>query len=477
MTESWTPSPDRCFDPDPAQRALARDLYATVKDLPIVSPHGHVDPKLLSDPNATFGSPADLFIIPDHYVFRMLYSQGVRLEDLGVPTRDGTPVETDHRKIWQRFGEHFHLFRATPTGLWVHDALANVFGVTEKLNGESAQRIYDQLEARLADAEFSPRALFKRFNIEVLCTTDPATSRLEHHQALRGAAPEMNVRPTFRPDAVVNLQTQGWRENIDQLGAVSGVDIVDYPSFIQALEERRAFFKTMGATATDHAALTAHTERLSEREAGESFAKALQGSVTEADGARFMAHMLLEMARMSVEDGLVMQLHVGSFRNHNAAIFSRFGADMGADIPVQTEWTRGLHALLNAYGNDPRFRLLLFTLDESTYSRELAPLAGHYPALLLGPPWWFYDSVNGMRRFFDRVIETTGLYNTAGFNDDTRAFASIPVRHDIWRRVSCNWLAGHVARGTLDEDDAREMAHDCAVGLARRAYRLEENNA
>lgn len=476
MAKPWQASSDRCFDPDPAQRSIARELYATVKDLPIVSPHGHVDPKLLADPAARFGSPAELFIIPDHYVFRMLYSQGVRMEDLGVPTRDGTVVETDPRRIWQRFAEHFYLFRATPTGLWLKDELIDVFGVTEKLDGESAQHIYDQLEARLAEPEFSPRALFKRFNIEALCTTDPATSKLEHHQALRDGDARMNVRPTFRPDAVVNLQTQGWHENIDRLTAVSAIDVVDYRSFIQALETRRAFFKQMGATATDHAAFTPHTERLSEQEADSIFSRALQRRVTEPDARRFMAHMLLEMARMSAEDGLVMQLHVGSFRDHNSAIFSRFGPDMGADIPVQTEWTRALHALLNDYGNDPRFRLILFTLDESTYSRELAPLAGHYPAVLLGPPWWFYDSVNGMRRYFDRVVETAGLYNTAGFNDDTRAFASIPARHDIWRRVSCNWLAGHVARGLIDEEDAREMAFDCAVRLARRAYNLERND-
>jgi glucuronate isomerase len=473
MTNPWRLDPDRCFDSDPARRAIARDLYTRVKDLPIISPHGHVDPALLSNPDATFGSPADLFIIPDHYVTRMLVSQGVKLEDLGVPTRDGALVETDHRRIWQRFAEHFHLFRGTPTGLWLADELINVFGVTEKLNGESAQRIYDHLVERLAQPECAPRALFKRFNITTLCTTDTASDDLRHHQRLQADCWGMTVRPTFRPDAVVNLQTVGWNEQIERLSAITKVDITDYTSFIRALETQRSFFKEMGATATDHAALTPYTAQLTPTEAGSIFARALWGQTSDEDAVRFTGHMLIEMARMSVEDGLVMQLHVGSFRDHHTSLFERFGPNTGADIPVATEWTRNLRPLLNAYGHDPRFRLILFTLDESTYSRELAPLAGYYPALLLGPPWWFFDSVNGMRRFLDNVIETAGLYNTAGFNDDTRAFASIPTRHDVWRRVSCDWLAGLVTTGLLDIDDAGEMALDCAVGLAKRAYRID----
>jgi glucuronate isomerase len=472
-TKTWRLSPDRCFDPDPAQRDLARQLYATVKDLPLVCPHGHVNPALLADPDARLGSPADLFIIPDHYVFRMLYSQGVRIEDLGVPTQDGTPVESDHRQIWQRFADHFFLFRGTPTGQWLADELINLFGVEEKLDAQSAQRIYDQLEAQLARPEFVPRALFQRFKIEVLCTTDSATDTLDQHQALHEAG-FANIRPTFRPDAVVNMDAPGWRANVERLGAVAGVEIVDYVSFIRALEARRAFFKQMGATATDHSAVTPATARLSEREADAILARGLGGRFENDDAARFTAHMLIELARMSVEDGLVMQLHVGSLRNHNSAVFDRFGLDKGADIPVPTEWIRNLQVLLNAYGNDPRFRLILFTLDESTYSRELAPLAGHYPAVLLGPPWWFFDSVNGMQRYLDLVVETAGLYNTAGFNDDTRAFASIPARHDVWRRTTCNWLAGLAVRGLIDEEDAAEMAQDCAYRLAKRAYNLDD---
>ncbi len=474
MSTATTLSPDRLFSPDPTQRGIARELYATVRDLPIVSPHGHVDPDLLADAKATLGTPAELFIIPDHYVFRMLYSQGVRLEDLGIPTRDGEPVETDHRRVWQRFAENFYLFRGTPTGLWLTDELQSVFGIREKLSGESAQKIYDQLEEKLSRPEYSPRALYKRFNIETLCTTDAATATLEQHSVLRRETWGSQIRPTFRPDAVVNLDAPNWHENIRQLGMVSQIDIVGYSSYIRALETRRTYFKQMGATATDHSALSPRTERLSDHEAGRIFDRALRGEAEAGAAERFTAHMLLEMARMSTEDGLVMQLHVGSYRNHNRNLFERFGPDKGADTPVSTEWTRNLHALLNAYGENPNYRLIVFTLDESTYGRELAPLAGHYPALLLGPPWWFFDSPAGMRRYLDSVVETAGIYNLAGFNDDTRAFASIPVRHDVWRRVTCDWLAGQMVMGIVDEADAAEMALDLAYRLAKRAYRLSD---
>ena len=469
----WKLSPDRCFDADPAQRAVARALYDSVRDLPIVSPHGHVPPALLADPDARFGTPTELFIIPDHYVFRMLYSQGIPLEDLGISSRDGTPVETDHRKIWQRFAEHFYLFRGTPSGLWLADELVTRFGVTERLTGDSAQRIYDHLLAQLARPEFAPRALLDRFKIALLATTDAATDTLEHHRKLR-ADGMPNVIPTFRPDALMNLAHPTWRDQIDALGDVSGINVVGYASYIRALEQRRAFFKQMGALAADHSTLTPYTARLSDAAADAIFQRALRGRAAGDDAVQFAGHMLMEFARMSAEDGLAMQLHLGVARNHNAALFERFGPDMGADIPVAAEWTRNMRPLLNAYGNDPRLRLILFTLDETTYSRELAPLAGHYPAVRLGPPWWFFDSVNGMRRYFDQVIETAGLYNTAGFNDDTRAFASIPSRHDVWRRVSCDWLAGLVVQGRLAEDDAAEMAPQCATGLAKRAYRIPE---
>jgi glucuronate isomerase len=471
---NWHLPEDRYFDPDPAQRRVARELYNAVADLPLICPHGHVDPRLLADENATFGTPADLLIIPDHYVFRMLYSQRIPLEALGIPPADGSAVEGDHRKIWQLFAENFYLFRGTPTGAWLSHELHVVLGIEEKLTGVSAQAIYDQIVAKLALPEFRPRALFERFNIEVLCTTDAATDTLLHHRTIRASGWKGDVRPTFRPDAVVNLLTPGWRDNIDALNDVSGINVHSYPTFVQALEARRTFFKTLGAVATDHAAQSAYTAELSPAEADAIFQRALRGQATPEDAHRFTAHMIVESARMSIEDGLVMQFHVGSVRNYNQFIFDRFGPDKGCDIPQRSEFTHNLRPLLNKYGNDHRLTLILFTLDETTYARELAPLAGHYPSLKLGPPWWFHDSINGITRYFDQVMETAGLHNTAGFNDDTRAFPSIPARHDLWRRVSANWVAGLVVRGIVDIDDAHEMILDVAYRLVKRAYKLGE---
>jgi glucuronate isomerase len=446
-----------------------------VVDLPLVCPHGHVDPRLFVDEDAVFGTPADLLIIPDHYVFRLLYSQGVALESLGVPRVNGGPVEQDHRRIWQTFAEHFYLFRGTPTGVWLTHELVEVFSVEEKLTSETAQAIYDQIAEKLASPEFRPRALFERFNIKVLCTTDAATDTLAYHKQIRASGWDGDIRPTFRPDAVVNLLTPGWRENIEALSELSGITVRSYATFIQALEVRRAFFRSMKATATDHGAVSAYTAELSPKEADAIFQRALRGEATPEDADRFTAHMIMESARMSIEDGLVMQFHVGSIRNHNQAIFDRFGRDKGCDIPERSEFTHNLRPLLNKYGNDPRLTLILFTLDESAYARELAPLAGHYPAMKLGPPWWFHDSLNGMQRYFESVMETAGLYNTAGFNDDTRAFPSIPARHDVWRRASANWIAGLVARGIVDMDDACEMIPGLAYRLAKKAYRFDQH--
>lgn len=469
--------PDRFFSSDPSTRSAAHELYESVAALPIVSPHGHVDARLFSDPNATFGSPADLFIIPDHYVTRMLYSQGIPLEKLGVREVAGAPedspaVESDHREIWRRFCENYYLFRGTPSGVWLAHALSAVFGIEEKPCAENAARLYDTISEKLNSSDFSPRKLFERFNIEVLATTDAAADTLEAHQAIRNSGWTGRVIPTFRPDAVVNLDAPDWKGNIDRLSSSSGIDIVDYESFIHALEQRREFFRALGARATDHAVLKTTTSALAPIEAETIFQRALKGQSNPADAAQFTAHMLMEMARMSCEDGLVMQLHPGSYRNHNTALFQRFGTDKGADIPIQTEYTRSLMPLLNKFGNDTRLTLILFTLDETSYARELAPLAGVYPALKLGPPWWFHDSLNGMARFFDQAMETAGIYNTAGFNDDTRAFCSIPARHDVWRRAAANWVAGLVVRHIIDQADAQEMMRELAVGLAKRAYKL-----
>jgi glucuronate isomerase len=402
----------------------------------------------------------------------MLYSQGVPLEALGIPRGDGGAVETDHRKIWQTFAEHFYLFRGTPSGTWLAHELYEVFGIKQKLNGATAQAAYDELAEKLTRPEYSPRALFERFKIEVLCTTDGAADSLEYHQAIKASGWKGVVRPTFRPDAIVNLLTARWRANLDKLSTVVGREITTARALITALEERRAFFKSMGATSTDSGVETPYTEALSSAEAEAIFARALAGQATAEDARRFTGYMMIEMARMSVEDGLVMQFHSGCYRNHNPLVLERFGADKGHDIPVETEWVRNLKPLTDRFGNDPRLTLILFTMDESGYSREMAPLAGHYPALKLGPPWWFQDSLNGMARYFDQVMETAGLYNTVGFIDDTRAFVSIPARHDVWRRASANWLAGLVVRGIIDMEDAAAMAPDLANGLARRTFNL-----
>ena len=465
--------PDRFFDSDPAIRRAARTIYEESSTLPLVCPHGHVDPAVLAE-DSPFPEPTALLITPDHYIYRMLYSQGIPLEELGIPARDGSPVTTDPRKIWQTFADKYYLFRGTPTGAWLDYELYDVFGIDVRLTSETASRIYDEIAERLSSDEYRPRALFSRFNIEVLITTDSATDTLAHHESIRKSPWKGKVLPCFRPDTTFRVAAPEWRDEILALGTETAREITDYGSFIAALEERRAFFKSMGATASDYAVVEPHTERMSDTDAESVFDRALKGYANINDQRRFEAHMLMESARMSVDDGLVMQLHAGALRDHNEQIFRRFGPDKGGDIPIRTEFTRNLHALLNAYGNDPRLTLVLFTLDESAYSRELAPLAGHYPAVRLGPPWWFHDSIEGMTRYRESVTPTAGIYNTAGFNDDTRAFCSIPARHDLARRVDANWLAGLVARHVIDLGDAREMARALAYELARDTYKLRD---
>jgi glucuronate isomerase len=464
-------APDRYFSPVPAVRSVARALYDEFASLPLVCPHGHVDPRLLAL-DEPFPDPTALIVIPDHYIVRMLYSQGVPVESLGIPRLDGGPVETDSRAIWQRFADHYYLFRGTPSGAWLAHEFEGVFGINEPLTTQSAMRIYERIDGSLRQPEFRPRALFERFNIEVLCTTDTATDTLEFHRQIRDSGWTGIVRPTFRPDLAINIRHPQWTSEIARLSAATGDDVSSYPAYVRALESRRAFFKSMGATATDHAAETPFTAELSAADAAAVFERALGGRASEADAHAFTGHMLMEMARMSIEDGLVMQLHPGSDRNHNASVFARFGPDLGGDIPLQTEYTRNLKPLLNKYGNDPRLTLVLFTLDETTYARELAPLAGHYPCLRLGPPWWFHDSIEGMTRFRYQVTETAGIYNTAGFNDDTRAFLSIPARHDVSRRVDANFLGDLVARHIVSMEEAREMMRALTSELARKTYNL-----
>jgi len=442
-----------------------------VEELPIVSPHGHTVPAWFAD-NEPFTNPTALFLIPDHYVFRMLYSQGIAMESLGIPTQNKSDAEIDHKKIWQIFGDYFYLFQGTPTKAWLNHAFSRVFGIREKFNSDSAMRIYDQIDEKLRSPEFLPRSLFDRFNIEVLCTTDGAADTLNAHKAIRESEWEGTVIPCFRPDSVVKLRSPSWKEELMAMGELCGMEIGSYAQFIQAIENRRAFFKSMGAVSTDQGVLSPFTHRLDESKAESIFQSALAGVASKEDETAFTAHMLMEMARMSVEDGLVMQIHPGSYRNHNRSLFGRFGPDKGCDIPVQTEYTENLHELLNSFGNNPAFSLIVFTLDESSYSRELAPLAGHYPAIKLGPPWWFHDSIEGMTRFRERATETAGIYNTAGFNDDTRALPSIPARHDLSRRVDSNFIAGLVARHIIDMEDARQMSRAFAYDLVKAAYKL-----
>ncbi len=463
--------PDRLFPADQRQRDLARALYESVEGLPIISPHGHCDPKWFAE-NNRFPNPAELFVVPDHYVFRMLVSQGVAIADLGVPREDGGPVESDPRKIWQRFAEGYHLFRGTPSAMWLDHSFQFVFGVDTVLSPETAGSIYDHIEAQLAQPDFRPRALFDRFNIELLATTEGALDDLKWHKAIKESDWTGRVVTTYRPDAVVDPEFEGFAGNISQFGAVTGEDTQSWVGYLNAHRKRRAFFKTLGATASDHGHPTARTENLSVAEAEVLFAKVLSGDFTSDDADAFRGQMLTEMAKMSLEDGLTLQIHAGSRRNHSAPVFAQFGRDKGFDIPGRTDYVAALQPLLDEVGMEPDLTVILFTLDETVYSRELAPLAGAYPALKLGPPWWFFDSYEGIQRFREATTETAGFYNTAGFNDDTRAFCSIPARHDVSRRSDSTYLATLVATGRLRESEAFEVAQDLAYGLAKSAYNL-----
>ncbi|QQP89023.1 glucuronate isomerase [Skermanella sp. TT6] len=467
---------DRLFPADPGTRAIARRLYAEVRDLPIVSPHGHTDPAWFALDEA-FPDPATLLVVPDHYLLRMLYSQGIPLESLGVRPRDGAaaatgPVETDPRRIWRTVAERWHLYRGTPTRLWWEYSLERVFGVTERLSAATADAIYDRIAECLAKPEFRPRALFERFDIEVLATTESPLDTLEHHKALRSSGWRGRVVTTFRPDPVVDPDTPGFLANLETLGRITGEDTLGWKGYLSALARRRRDFMACGATATDHGHPTASTADLPPDQAAALFETIVSGRASPAQAELFRGQMLTEMARMSLDDGLVMQIHAGVHRGHNDWMRRTFGPNLGDDIPVRGEFVTALKPLLDRFGNERDLTVILFTLDETVYARELAPLAGHYPVLRLGPAWWFHDSPEGMRRYREQTTETAGFYNTVGFNDDTRAFPSIPARHDVARRVDCAYLAGLVAEHRLDEDEAREVAVDLAYRLAKQAYRL-----
>jgi len=461
---------DRLFPADPAVRAIARELYRAVRDLPIISPHGHTDPAWFAR-NEPFGNATELLLAPDHYLFRMLYSQGVALADLTVVPRGQQP-KADPREAWRIFASHFHLFDGTPSWLWLNHVFANVFGLEVALEASSADHYFDAIGAALAKPEFRPRALFERFRIEVLATTESPTDSLEHHRALRASGWNGRVITTYRPDPVIDPEHELFRAALTEFGELTQCDVHSWRGYLQAHRVRREFFASLGATATDHGHATPRTADLTAHESEALFNRVIAGGVSASDAELFRAQMLTEMARMSLDDGLVMQIHPGSFRNHNARLFAEYGRDVGADIPRAVDYVHSLKPLLDRFGNERDLTIIVFTLDETSYSRELAPLAGHYPALRLGPAWWFHDSPEGMMRFREQTTETAGFCNTVGFNDDTRAFLSIPARHDVARRVDCAFLARLVAEHRMEEESAHRVAGDLAYRLPKRAYRL-----
>lgn len=470
MTRPLSLNPNRLFPSDPTQRDIARRLYAEVAELPIISPHGHTDPSWFAG-NAPFGNAAELLLHPDHYVFRMLYSQGVPLDALGIRNKAADP-----RESWRLFAQNYHLFRGTPSRMWMDWVFAEAFGIDVQFEGATSDLYYDLITEKLSTDAFRPRALFDRYRIEVIATTESPIDTLDHHAVIRAANASGEwggrVITAYRPDPVVDPEFEGFRGNLQRLSELSGEDALSYAGYLAAHRKRRAFFAEMGATSSDHGHPTAATADLSQAEAEALFARVTVDDVSTADAELFRAHMLTVMAGMSLDDGLVMQIHPGAFRNHNPWLFEHYGRDKGADIPTSTDYVHALRPLLGKYGNEAGLTIILFTLDETSYARELAPLAGHYPALKLGPAWWFHDSPEGMRRFRNQVTETAGFYNTVGFNDDTRAFLSIPARHDVARRIDCGFLAQLVAEHRMEEWEAAELATDLSYNLAKAAYKL-----
>jgi len=458
---------DRLFPAEPGARKIAKALYEKVRNLPIISPHGHTQASWFST-NAPFPDPAKLFVQPDHYVYRMLYSQGISLEDLEI----GVAEMKNPRKVWGIFASHYYLFRGTPSRMWLDFVFQEVFGLQERFSAKTADLYFDTIAEKLRTPEFLPRALFERFNIEVLATTDSPLDSLSDIKAIRESGWKARIVPAFRPDPVVDPEFAGFTESILKLGEQTGEDSTTWTGYLSALRKARLRFKTMGCTSTDHGHLTAQTADLPVSEASDLFNKVFTGKADAQQKVLFQAQMLTEMAQMSLEDGLVMQIHPGSTRNHNRKVYEKYGRDVGCDIPRPTNYVDALRPLLARFGNESKLTIILFTLDESTYSRELAPLAGHYPCLRLGPSWWFHDSPEGMMRFRQQVTETAGFYNTVGFNDDTRAFLSIPARHDVARRVDCAFLAKLVTEHRLGEDEAFEVAHELTYGLVKKAYKL-----
>lgn len=461
---------DRLFSSDPVQRGLARELYATVKDMPILSPHGHTDPQWFAD-NSAFENATALFLAPDHYIYRMLYSQGIDMGAVGVGSKKGAS-SADPRAAWRVFAANQHLFRGTPTFIWMSHVFGQIMGFEEALDETTADFYFDRIGELLASEAYRPRALFERFNIELLATTEGPTDSLEHHAKIKASGWKGRVVTAYRPDSVIDPEHEDFQDKLKLFGQMTGEDVYSWKGYLAAHRQRRDFFMTMGATSTDHGHPTAQTANLSQSDTEDLFHRILKKNVFHEDAELFRAQMLTEMARMSLDDGLTMQIHPGSFRNHNLKVFGEFGRDKGADIPLPTNYVHALKPLLDVFGNEKNLTVILFTLDETSYARELAPLAGHYPILKLGPSWWFHDSPEGMMRFREQVTETAGFYNTVGFNDDTRAFLSIPARHDVARRVDSAFLGRLVAEHRLPLEDAADLIKALTYSLPKAAYKL-----
>ena len=465
-----TAHPDRLLPTEPAVRDIARRLYAAVRDLPIVSPHGHVDPRILVD-DTPFTDPTSLLVQPDHYVTRLLHAGGVSLDQLGVG--EGPLPEDRARAAWRLLCGRWHQLRGTPVRYWFDSELAEIFGVRERPCADNADEVYDHIAAALAEPRHRPRALLRRFGIEVLATTDDPADELTAHARL-AADPEITTRvvPTFRPDRYLEPAQAGWPDAVKRLGTVADTDVGDYDGYVTALERRRRFFIERGAVSADHSHADAIAAAIPRADAQRVYRSALAGQVSEAEATAFRRHMIFEMARMSCDDGLVMTLHPGVRRNHHPDTFARYGPDTGHDIPVATEFTDALRPLLARFGTHPNLHLVLFTVDPDVFAREIGPLAGFYPSVYAGAPWWFLDSPALIRRYQESVTEIAGFSRLSGFIDDTRAFCSIPARHDMSRRLDAGFLAGLVAAHRLEEDEAHDTITTLVVDQPRKVFKL-----
>ncbi len=461
--------PDRHLPIDSHTRDVAREIYAASAPMPIVSPHGHVDPGLFVR-NEPFADPTALLITPDHYVTRLLHARGADLRALGVGTQLD---EAGSRAAWQLLCEAWPALAGTAVRTWLEAELAGVFGVTEVPDAQHADALYDAVADRLASEQCRPRQLYGRFDLAVLATTDDPCDTLADHAAL-AADPTWSGRviPTFRPDRYLEPGEPEWPTHIANLAASSQIDCGSYEGYIAALEDRRQFFIAHGATSADHSHDDVGTAPLSQTDAARIYRAALGGTASAPEAVAFRRHMLGEMARMSCDDGLVMTLHPGVFRNHHRSTFRLLGPDTGHDLPRQVTFVEPLRPLLERFGTYPGFHLVCFTLDETTWARELAPLAGFYRAVRVGVPWWFLDAPAALVRFWDAIVDGVGFSRTSGFVDDTRALCSIPARHDLARRVEAGVLARLVVQHRIPLEEATALAVRLAGAQPIEVFKL-----